>query len=145
MKIFIGSDHGAFELKETLKAELKNLGIDFEDCGCADTTSVDYPDIAKKTCKKILSTPNSLGVLMCGTGIGISIAANKIKGIRAALCHTELEAELARKHNDSNVLCLGGRIIGPELAKSILRSYLKHTFEGGRHEGRIRKISALEC
>ena len=145
MKIYIGSDHGAFEMKEFLKQELEKLKIDYEDCGCFNTSSVDYPDIAETTCKKVLEDKGSRGVLLCGTGIGISIAANKVKGIRAALCHNEYTAQMAREHNDANVLCMGGRVLEVELAKAILRAYLENTFEGGRHEGRLKKISAIEA
>ncbi len=144
MKIYIGSDHGAFELKEILKEELEILNVNFEDCGCFDKSSVDYPDIAEITCKKVLKDQNSLGILMCGTGIGISISANKINGIRAALCHNEYTAKMARHHNDANVLCMGGRVIGTEVAKEILRTFLKNEFEGDRHEKRVKKIMDLE-
>lgn len=140
MNIFIGSDHGGFELKEILKQELEKLGKRFEDCGCFNKDSVDYPDIAQATCKKVLEDPKNLGILICGTGIGISIAANKVKGIRAGLCHNEYTAEMTRRHNNANVLCLGGRVIGDEVAKGILRTFLAHEFEGGRHKKRVEKL-----
>ena len=144
MKIYIGADHGAFEMKDVLMKELESLGVEYEDCGCFDTNSVDYPDVAETTCKKVLADEGSRGILLCGTGIGISIAANKIKGIRAALCHNEFTAEMSRKHNDANIMCMGGRVIGSELAKNILKAYLNNEFEGDRHERRICKMMNLE-
>ena len=138
--LFIGSDHGAYKLKQILINELKVNSFEFEDCGCFSKDSVDYPEIAQATCKKILATPNSLGVLLCGTGIGISIAANKIKGIRAALCHNEYTAQMAREHNNANVLCLGGRVTGDEVAKGILHSFLQTNFAGERHQRRVGMI-----
>jgi len=144
-KIFIGSDHGAFLMKEFLKKELEKKEIKYEDCGCFDESSVDYPDIAKVTCQKILKNPKNKGILLCGTGIGISISANKIKGIRAALCHNEYTAQMAREHNDANVLCLGGRVIGFETAKLILNKFLLSKFLGERHLRRLDKIKQLEC
>ena len=143
MTIYIGADHGAFEMKEILMEELKALNVEFEDCGCFNTNSVDYPNVAEATCKKVLEN-KSQGILLCGTGIGISIAANKVKGIRAALCHNEYTAEMAREHNNANVLCLGARVIGSELAKSIMKAYLRNNFEGGRHQRRLDLITNLE-
>lgn len=142
--IYIGNDHGGLELKKEILNYIKNeLKLDIEDMGCFDSSSVDYPDYAEAVCKKVLDT-NSTGILICGTGIGISIAANKIKGIRCALCAESYSAEMTRKHNDSNVLALGGRVTGPELAKSIVKAFLTSDFEGGRHQKRIDKITALE-
>ncbi len=144
MKIIIGADHGGFELKEIIKEHLNKKGVETEDVGCFDTNSVDYPDIAVKTCTKVLAGEGEFGILICGTGIGISITANKIKGIRAALCSDEFSARATRAHNNSNVLCLGGRVTGPELAKSICDAFLSGSFEGGRHQIRIDKIAEVE-
>lgn len=144
MKIVIGSDHGGFELKEVLKAHLAEKGFDITDVGAYDTNSVDYPDIAAKACKEVTSGNCAWGVLVCGTGIGISIAANKVKGIRCALVSNEYAAEMTKRHNNANMLAFGGRVTGPDLAKNILDAYIKAEFEGGRHQNRIDKISALE-
>jgi ribose 5-phosphate isomerase B len=141
MKIFIGSDHGGFIMKEALKAYLQDK-FDIEDCGCFNEDSVDYPDIAQSTCHKVLKEEGSLGILVCGTGIGISIAANKVSGARAALCNNEYMAQMSRNHNNANILCLGGRVIGEELAKSIVDTFLSSKFEGGRHE---RRVGKMEC
>ncbi len=144
MNIVIGADHGGFELKEELKAHLLAKGFDVCDMGCFDKNSVDYPDIAQAVCEKITSGDAAWGVLVCGTGIGISIAANKIDGIRCALVSNEYSAEMTKRHNNANVLAFGGRVTGPDLAKNILDAYIKAEFEGGRHQTRIDKISALE-
>ena len=143
-QIFIGSDHGGFDMKAFLIDELKKNNYEVQDCGCFSIDSVDYPDIADLTCKKVLEKKDSLGILLCGTGIGMSISANKIKGIRAALCTHAFESQMSRNHNNANVLCLGARVIGQELAKSILNTFLKHDFEAGRHERRVNKIMNLE-
>ena len=144
MKIAIGSDHGGFELKEVLKAHLTEKGFDVTDAGCYDTNSVDYPDIAAKTCNLVTSGECSWGVLVCGTGIGISMAANKIDGIRCALVSNEYSAEMTKRHNNANMLAFGGRVTGPDLAKNILNAYINAEFEGGRHQTRIDKVMALE-
>jgi len=136
--LVFGSDHGGLLLKQELVAYATQKGIDFQDVGTFSEESVDYPDIAKNVCKSLKE--GDLGVLVCGTGIGISIAANKIKGIRAALCHNEYCASMAREHNDANVLCLGGRVIGVETAKAILNAFLESEFSGGRHAVRVAKI-----
>lgn len=142
--IYIGCDHGGFALKQEIFKYIKeNLALEIEDLGCHDTSSVDYPDYAEKVCKKVVSE-NAQGILICGTGIGISIAANKINGIRCALCSEPFSAEMTRKHNNANVLAMGGRTTGPELAKSIVKAFLSTDFEGGRHQNRLDKISALE-
>lgn len=139
--IFIGSDHGGYELKNEVLAYIKEeLKYEIEDIGCFSKDSVDYPDIAVDVCNKVNKTPDSFGILICGTGIGISIAANKVDGIRCALCSEEYSAEMTRRHNNSNVLALGGRVIGVELAKSIVKKYLTTEFDGGRHQRRIDKI-----
>lgn len=144
MKIIIGADHGGFELKEIIKEHLNKKSIETEDVGCFDTNSVDYPDIAVKACTKVLAGEGEFGILICGTGIGISMTANKIKGIRAALCSDEFSARATRAHNNANVLCLGGRVTGPELAKSICDAFLSGSFEGGRHQIRIDKMAEVE-
>ena len=146
--IIIGSDHAGYDLKELLKKNLERLNLPYVDCGC-DGSSVDYPDIAEAVCRKVLKgtsggiTANK-GVIVCGTGIGVSIAANKIKGIRAALCADYYSAKYTRMHNDSNVLCLGGRTLGDGVACEILEVWLKTEFIGERHSLRVDKIKALE-
>ena len=144
MKVVIGCDHGGFELKEVLSAHLKDKGFDVIDVGTYDTYSVDYPDIAQKACEEVTSGRCEWGVLICGTGIGISIAANKVNGIRCALVSNEYSAEMTKRHNNANMVAFGGRVTGPDLAKHILDAYVGAEFEGGRHEKRIEKISALE-
>ncbi len=142
--IVIGCDHGAYELKGILVDYLKSKGKEVDDCGVFDGTSVDYPDIAKKVCDKVLTGNYEFGILLCGTGIGISIAANKIDGIRCALVCNEYSAEKTKQHNNANVIAMGGRVLGPDLAKNILDAYMNAEFEGGRHQTRIDKIHALE-
>ncbi|MBO5733639.1 MAG: ribose 5-phosphate isomerase B [Clostridia bacterium] len=144
MKVVIGSDHGGFELKQILATHLKEKGFDVTDVGCYDTNSVDYPDIAEKACKLVTTGEACWGVLVCGTGIGISIAANKVSGIRCALVSNEYSAEMTKRHNNANMLAFGGRVTGPDLAKNILNAYINAEFEGGRHQNRIDKITALE-
>ena len=144
MKLIIGADHGGFELKKEIIAYLEKKGYELEDTGCYDSNAIDYPDIALKVCKKLLDKEGELGILICGTGIGISISANKIPGIRAALCTDEFSARATRAHNDANVLCLGGRVVGPELAKSICDAFLSGSFQGGRHSIRVGKIAEIE-
>lgn len=142
--IAIGSDHGGFDLKCAVCEYLKKEQVEFTDIGCFDTNSVDYPDIAQAVCQKVVSGECEFGILICGTGIGISIAANKVKGIRAALCHSEYDAKMTRAHNNANVLCMGGRTTGVEIALAMTKNFLTSKFEGGRHENRVNKISALE-
>ena len=144
MKVVVGSDHGGFELKEVLKKHLEDKGVDVIDVGAYDTNSVDYPDIAVKACEKVTSGECSWGVLVCGTGIGISIAANKVDGIRCALVSNEYCAEMTKRHNNANMIAFGGRVTGPDLAKNILDAYINAEFEGGRHQKRVDKISAIE-
>lgn len=142
--IYIGCDHGGFALKQEIFKYIKeDLALEIEDLGCYDTSSVDYPDYAEKVCKKVVDK-NARGILICGTGIGISIAANKIDGIRCALCSEPFSAEMTRKHNNANVLAMGGRTTGVELAKSIVKAFLSTDFEGGRHQNRLDKIAVLE-
>lgn len=140
----IGSDHGGFELKQKIMEYLDKQGILYRDYGTYSEESVDYPDIAKTVCTAISIGECSRGILICGTGIGISIAANKIPGIRAALCSDVFSAKMAKQHNNANVICMGGRVIGSELACMIVDTWYHETFQAGRHQLRIDKISALE-
>lgn len=140
----IGSDHGGFELKNHVMKHLGELGIEYKDYGCYDENSVDYPDIAKAVGEAVASGECERGILICGTGIGISIAANKIKGIRAALCSDVYSAKMTKEHNNANIICMGGRVIGRELAFMIVDTWLSAEFQGGRHQARIDKIHALE-
>jgi len=145
MKITIGSDHGAVQLKEEAKLVLKEFGdIEVKDVGTFGTDSVDYPDIAEKVCADVTSGAADRGIVLCGTGIGISIAANKIKGIRCALCNDVYSAKMSRHHNDANVLAMGGRVMGFGPAGEIVRAWVTTEFDGGRHERRVGKIAALE-
>ena len=144
MKIAIGCDHGALALKESVKKVLAELGMEIDDIGTYTEDSIDYPDIAEEVCAAVTSGKSEQGVVLCGTGIGISIAANKIKGIRCALCGDVFSARMARAHNNANVLALGGRVLGPGLAGEIVRAFFTQKFEGGRHERRVGKIMALE-
>ncbi|ADO73382.1 ribose 5-phosphate isomerase B [Stigmatella aurantiaca] len=145
MKIILASDHAGFELRQELVAALRERGASFEDAGPPSRESVDYPDFALKVARAVASGEYALGVLVCGTGIGMSIAANKQRGVRAALCSTEFEARMARAHNDANVLCLGQRVVGAGVARSILDAFLATPFEGGRHEKRVQKIRDAEA
>ncbi|WP_457570256.1 ribose 5-phosphate isomerase B [Desulfurobacterium sp.] len=144
MKIALASDHGGFRLKEVIKNYLDELGIEYVDFGTYSEESVDYPDYALKAAESIINGETDRGIFICGTGIGISIAANKVPGIRAALCYNIFAAEMSRRHNNANVLALGGRVIGDELAKSIVKTWLDTPFDGGRHERRVNKIAEIE-
>ena len=144
MKIVIGSDHGGIHLKEVLKQHLAERGMAVDDAGTYTEESCDYPDIALKVCKAITSGDAERGVLVCGTGIGMSMAANKVDGIRAALCGDVFSAVMSREHNNANVLCLGERVLGTGLATCILDVWLDTEFAGGRHERRVNKIMAIE-
>ena len=135
--VFIGSDHAGVALKAALCIHMTNAGHTVIDLGPADTTSVDYPDFAKAVCQKVLATPEAAGILVCGTGIGMSMAANRMPGIRAALCLNEYLARMTRMHNDANVICLGERVVGQGLAASIADVFLDTPFEGGRHQRRV--------
>jgi ribose 5-phosphate isomerase B len=144
--IYVGADHGGFDLKKEIVEYIKNeLKLEIEDLGCYSKDSVDYPDFAKTVSEKVLSKKDSLGILVCSTGIGISIAANKIKGIRCALCSEEFSAEMSRRHNNANVLALGGKTLGSWHAKSIVEAFIFADFDGGeRHERRVGKIADLD-
>ena len=142
--IAIGADHGGFELKEHIKKHLDELGLEYKDYGTYSEESVDYPDCAKPVCEAVMDRTADKGILICGTGIGISIAANKHKGIRAALCGDVYSAKMTKVHNNANVLCLGGRVTGRELAFMIVDAWLNAEYDGGRHQARIDKIHAIE-
>ncbi|WP_032112918.1 ribose 5-phosphate isomerase B [Candidatus Paracaedibacter symbiosus] len=143
-KLAIASDHAGFSLKQVLIDLAKNMGFMVEDLGVDEkTASVDYPDYGIKAIKSVLAGESTFAVLLCGTGIGMSILANRFPEIRAAVCHTEFEAEVARKHNNANVLCLGGRVIGEEIATRCLKVFLETEFEAGRHQRRLDKLAKL--
>ena len=142
--IAIGCDHGGFALKGEIIRHLAEKGIECRDFGCMDTNSVDYPDIALPLAKAVREDENLLGVLICGTGIGVSLAANKVPGIREAVCGDPYSARMAREHNNAQIVCLGARVIGPSLACEIVDAFLGGEFAGGRHQNRVDKITAIE-
>ncbi|KKB36520.1 ribose 5-phosphate isomerase B [Bacillus thermotolerans] len=144
MKIAIASDHGGINIREEIKSLLEELGLQYEDFGCECDTSVDYPDYALPVAEKVASGEFDRGILVCGTGIGMSIAANKVSGIRCALVHDVFSAKATRQHNDSNMLAMGERVIGPGLAREIAKVWLTTDYEGGRHENRLNKIKDYE-
>ena len=144
MKIAIGCDHGGLEHKNAIKEHLTSRGFDVKDFGIYEQVSVDYPDIAVKVCDSIVNGECERGILVCGTGIGMSIAANKVKGIRAAACSDHFSAKYTRLHNNSNVICLGGRVIGVGTAIELADLFVDTEFEGDRHQRRVDKISAIE-
>jgi ribose 5-phosphate isomerase B len=144
VRIAIGSDHRGFALKEALKELLAELGHEWVDFGCQTEEPVDYPDIARPLAAAVAAGEHERGILICGSGVGMSIAADKVKGVRAALCENSFTARLARRHNDANVLCLGSWCIGQGLAEEIVRVFLSEDFEGGRHARRLEKIRAME-
>lgn len=144
MKISIGSDHAGFQLKNKIVDWLKEAGYEVSDKGTFSTESADYPDFAALVAKEVAEGISDRGILVCGSGVGVTISANKIKGIRAANCYNEEIAALSRAHNDANVLALGARFVSVDLALQITKTWLEADFEGGRHQGRIDKISELE-
>jgi ribose 5-phosphate isomerase B len=144
MQIGLACDHGGFELKEELKAFLRSAGFEPLDLGTFNEDSVDYPDYGMLLAEKVSRQELERGILICGTGIGMSMVANKFPGVRAALVHDVYSSRFSREHNDSNVLVLGGRIIGKDLAKEIVRIWLNTPYDGGRHQRRLDKIAALE-
>ncbi|MCL6571526.1 MAG: ribose 5-phosphate isomerase B [Bacillus sp. (in: Bacteria)] len=144
MKVALASDHGGINLRKEIASLLEELGIEYEDFGCECETSVDYPDYAFPVAQKVASGAFDRGILICGTGIGMSISANKVKGIRCALVHDTFSAKATRAHNDSNMLAMGERVIGPGLARDIAQIWLTGEFEGGRHGGRVGKINEYE-
>ncbi len=141
MKIAIGADHGGFDMKEVVKEYVGSLGHEVDDVGCFSSESVDYPSFAKNVCDHVETGVCDAGILICGTGIGMSMAANKFKRVRAALCHDEYTARMSREHNDANVLCLGARVIGNGVAEGIVKAWLETDFAGGRHQRRIEQFS----
>ncbi len=141
--IAIGCDHAGFQLKNEIIAHLKEQNIEVTDCGC-DGNSCDYPDIAKAVCEKIIDNSCEKGILICGTGVGMSIAANKFKGIRAALCADHFSTKYTRLHNDSNVMCIGARTLGSGVAIELADLFLSTEFEGGRHQRRVDLITEIE-
>ena len=144
MKIVMGADHGGYSLKNVLRDYLTEQGHAVTDLGCQGER-VDYPDYGRMVGEAVMAGEADYGVCVCGTGIGISIAVNKVPGIRGALCTNEYEAMMTRKHNDANVLVLGGRVVGEELAKDIARVFFSTDFEGGRHQHRLDQIAAIEA
>ncbi len=144
MKIALGSDHAGYDLKQMLKSVLDELKIEYDDLGTHDTISCDYSDYAIMVSEKVASGEYDRGILICGTGIGMCIASNKVKGVRAALVENIYSARLTREHNNTNVLCIGGRVVGPEIAKEIVKIWLGTEFIGGKHERRVGKITAYE-
>ena len=144
MRIAIGSDHAGYRLKEFLRAELAPLGHDLQDFGAHSEDSVDYPDIAVPLARSVVHGETDLGIVICSNGVGVSISANKVAGVRAALCHDPWSAGRARKHTNANVLALGAFAIGEQVALDIVHAFLSNDFEGGRHARRVGKIDALD-
>lgn len=144
MRIAIGSDHAGYHLKEALKQQLAGADVEVEDVGTDGDASVDYPDYAERVGDRVASGRSDRGILICGTGIGMAMAANKVPGIRAASVTDEVGARLARQHNDANVLTLGGRVTPPDAAARLVRIFLDTPFEGGRHQRRVEKVAAIE-
>ena len=142
--IALGSDHGGFDLKQRVKAYLDQKNIPYKDYGCPSKESCDYPIFAKAAAEAVASGECEKGIVICTTGIGISIAANKVKGIRCALCSDPLSAEMTRRHNDANMLAMGAGMVGPNLAERIVEVFLNTDFEGGRHARRVGEITAME-
>lgn len=144
IRIAIGADHGGFELKEKARQYLAGKGYEVQDLGTHSTEPVDYPDFARRVAERVASLEADYGVVVCGTGLGVAMTANKVRGIRAAPCHDTISARFARSHNNANVLTLGGRMIDQAAAEKILDVWLSTPFEGGRHQRRVEKISAVE-
>ncbi|RAS76332.1 ribose 5-phosphate isomerase B [Priestia endophytica] len=144
MKVAIASDHGGITIRNEIISLMKEMNIEYEDLGCECNTSVDYPDYAIPVAEKVTRGEVDRGILICGTGIGMSIAANKVMGVRCALVHDLFSAKATREHNDSNILSMGERVIGPGLAREIAKVWLTTPFEGGRHEKRINKVKIYE-
>ncbi len=144
MKIAIGSDHRGYEAKQQIKSIISQLGHDCVDVGSGNNTPTDYPDLAYLAASEVSKGQADRAILACGTGIGMCIAANKIKGVRAALCHDELSAQISRHHNDANVLCLSGDLLGEVLLRKIVEVWINTEFHGGRHQRRVDKITAIE-
>lgn len=145
IKVAVGSDHAGFALKESVREHLQRLGYEVEDCGTHSAEPADYPDYARKVAERVAGHAADTGILVCGTGLGVAIAANKVPGIRAATCNNTLLARFARAHNDANVLAMGGRIVDPAQAEKIVSTWFFTPFSGGRHEERVQKIGAIEA
>jgi len=144
MRIAIGADHAAYELKRTLRDALRAEGHEVTDFGVDGPERMDYPDVAAPLARAVLGGAHELGILICGTGIGMSIAANKVRGVRAALCGDCYSARMAREHNDAHIVCLGARVIGSDLALEVVHTFLAAQFVGGHHSRRLEKLAALE-
>ena len=144
MKIAIGCDHGGYLLKQDILIWLEEHNIDFEDVGCYNTDSVDYPVYGEKVARLVAGGECDKGIVICTTGIGISIAANKVRGVRCALCSDSLSAEMTRRHNDANVIAMGAGIVGPKLAERMVEVFLNTEFEGGRHARRVGQLDAIQ-
>lgn len=144
MKIAIGADHAGFELKEIISNMLKEMGHEVIDMGTGSSCSVDYPDYAEAVATAVSDSLVERGILICGTGIGMCIVANKFRNVRAALCNDLFTAKMSRLHNDANILCIGGRVVGKDLAKEIVNVWINTSFEGGRHLKRLEKINIIE-
>jgi ribose 5-phosphate isomerase B len=144
MKIAIGNDHSAVDLREEITKHLRERGFEVEEVGTFSRESSNYPEWGEKVCRKVLAKEADLGIAICGTGVGISIACNKVKGIRAVCCSEPYSARLSRQHNNANVLCFGARVVGAELAKMIVDEWLDAEFQGGRHQTRIDMITEIE-
>ncbi len=142
MRIALGCDHAGFALKEAVLEELRARDVEVVDCGTRGTASCDYPDFAAEVAGLVSGGGADRGVLMCGTGLGMAMTANKFRGVRAAVCHDKFTAEMSRRHNNANVLCLGGRVLEPQAAAKLLGLWLETPFEGGRHAGRVAKVDA---
>ena len=145
MKLAVACDHGALDMKKEIIEHLTAEGHECIDVGTYTSASCDYPDFAKKACHAVLDGEATYAILLCGTGIGMSLAANKIKGIRCALCSDCYSAEMTRRHNNANAMAMGARVIGPELAKRLVDTFIAAPFEGGRHQTRVDKVMALEA
>jgi ribose 5-phosphate isomerase B len=144
LKVLLGSDHAGFYLKEDLKVFIQSLGHEVEDYGVYTDESSDYPDVALRVAEDVVKGKGERGILVCGTGVGMSIAANKVRGIRAALCHDVFSARASREHNNANILTMGERVIGKGLAREIVKVWLETDFQGGRHARRVEKIERYE-
>lgn len=145
MKIAIGNDHGAYELKLEIAKYVEELGHEVINFGIDSTESVDYPVQGLKVANAVISGEADLGIALCGTGVGISMACNKVKGIRAVVCSEPFSARMSREHNNANILCMGGRVVGPELGKMIVKEWLNAEFQGGRHQRRVDQIMEIEA
>ena len=144
MKIALAADHGAYELKESIKQHLAQQGVTCEDFGCYSKESVDYPRFAYRAAAAVSKGEADFGVICCTTGLGVSMAANKVKGVRAAVCTNEMLAEMTRRHNNANVICMGQNVVSPELANTMVDIFLSTEFEGGRHQRRVDLLTAIE-